>query len=97
LKQGDALWPLLFNFVLEYVIRRVHVIQDDLKLNGTHQLLVYADYIHILGGNIHTVKENKKALLVCSKEFGLVMNAEKKKLNTRPCLEIGMQSQYKDS
>jgi len=36
LKQGDALLPLLFNFPLEYAIRRVQVNQDVLKLNGTH-------------------------------------------------------------
>jgi len=40
LKQGNVLSPLLFNFALKYVIRRVQVHQDGLKLNVTHQLPV---------------------------------------------------------
>ena len=52
LKEGDALSPLLFNFALEYAIRRVQVIQERLKLNGTHQLLVYVDDVDILGGSV---------------------------------------------
>ena len=64
LKQGDALSPLLFNFALEYVIKRVKVNRYGFKLNGTHQLLAYADDVNILGGSMHTVKENAEALVV---------------------------------
>ena len=79
LKQGDALSPLLFNFALEYAIRRVLVNQDGLKLNGTHQLLAYTDDVNILGGSAHMVKENAEALVVATKEIGLGVNADKTK------------------
>jgi len=78
LKQGDALSPLLFNFALEYAIKRVQVNQDGLILNGTHQLLAYID-VNILGGSIHTVKENAEALVVATKKIGLEVNADKTK------------------
>jgi len=42
-----------------------------LKLNGTSQLLVYADDVNILGGSVHTVKKNTEALVFASKENGL--------------------------
>ena len=69
MKEGDALSPLLFNFALEYAIRRVQVNQDSLKLNGTHQLLAYADDVNILGGSVDTIKKNAEALVAATKEL----------------------------
>jgi hypothetical protein len=79
LKQGDALSPLFFNFALGYAIRRVQARQEGLKLDGTHQLLVYADDVNILGGSIHSIKKNAEDLVIASKETGLEVNAEKTK------------------
>jgi len=76
LKEGDALSPLLFSYALEYAIRRVQVNQDGWKLNGTHQLLVYAD-VNILCEGVHTIKEKAEVLIVSIKENGLEVNADK--------------------
>jgi hypothetical protein len=76
LKHGGALSPLLFNFALEYAIRRVQVNQSDLKLNGTQQLLVYADDVNMLGGSVHTIKKNAEPLVFATKETELEVNAD---------------------
>jgi retron-type reverse transcriptase len=67
LKQGDALSPLLFNIALENFIRKVKENQMRLKLNGTHQLLVYADDGNLLADNINTINRNKEALIDVNK------------------------------
>jgi len=79
LKNGDALSPLLFNFALDYAIRRVHVNQNRLKLNDTLQLLVYAEEVNVLVGRVHNIKEKAEALAVASKKIGLQVNADKNK------------------
>jgi hypothetical protein len=76
LKQGDALLPLLFNFASEYAIRTLHVNQDGMKLNGSHQLLDCADDVNTWGRSVHTVTKNTEALFIASKEIGLQVNAD---------------------
>jgi hypothetical protein len=79
LQQRDALSPLIFNFDLEYVVRKVQVNQVGLKFNGTHQLLAYADDVNLLNKNIDIIKRNTETLIDASKEVGLEINIRKTK------------------
>jgi hypothetical protein len=66
------------NFILKYAIRKMHENQVALKLNATHQLLVYAD-VNVSRDNINTTKKNKDALIDATKDVGLEVNMEKTK------------------
>jgi hypothetical protein len=79
LKNGDALSPVLFNFALGYAIGKVQENQVGLKLNGTYQLLVYADDMNLLGGKINIIKKNTEIAIDASKQVGLEVSTEKTK------------------
>jgi hypothetical protein len=70
---------MLFNFALEYAIRKVQENQVGPKLNGTHQLLAYADVVNLLGDKIDTMKKNMEAITDANKDVGLEINIEKTK------------------
>jgi hypothetical protein len=75
IKKGDALSPLIFNFPLEYAIRKIRECEVGLGLNGTYELLVSADD-NFLGDRRNIIKENKGTFLAGSTDIGLEINAE---------------------
>jgi hypothetical protein len=79
LKQGDVLSSLPFDFSVGYAITRILVNQNGLKLNGAHQLLVYADDVNILGRSEHTIRKRAEAITIASKKIGLEVNADRTK------------------
>ena len=57
-RQRHVLSPLLFNFALEYAIRKVREANLGLDMNGTQQVLAYADDVNLIGDVIRTVEIN---------------------------------------
>lgn len=69
LKQEDALSPPLFNFFFRTRQKNVQAIQENLKMNGTYQLLVYAGDVNLLVKNVHNIQKNTDVLLVTSSKM----------------------------
>jgi hypothetical protein len=79
LMQGVALLPLLFISAFGYAIRKVQEKQVGLKLNGTHQMLVYADNVSLLADNRDTITRHPRTGIDATKEAGLEVNTKKTK------------------
>ena len=80
MKQEDA---LLFNFALDY-IRKVQETNLELDMNVTHQVLAYAEDIHLKHHDIRTIERNAEVLLNACKIIGLIINTGETKY-----MEIG--------
>jgi hypothetical protein len=56
---------------VEYAVWRVQANQEGLELNGSRELLFYADDVNMLCRSIHIINKNAEALVIASKEIGL--------------------------
>lgn len=77
LRQGDALSPILFNLVLEKVVRDMNISGGVTLGQSKIGLLAYADDIAILGDNIEIVKIHCKKLMDAANKVGLRINDKK--------------------
>jgi hypothetical protein len=76
---------LLISFALEYTIRNIQENQVELKMNGTHQFLVYADDVNLPRDSIDTNNKNTQTLTFESNEVGLEINIQKTKYMLLSC------------
>jgi hypothetical protein len=74
---GRCSITIAFQFCFRICHQEVQENEIGMELNGTHQLLVYADDINLLGDSVNTIKENSKTLLEASRDIGLEINVEK--------------------
>lgn len=77
LKQGDALSPVLFNFVLEYAIRKVCALNGGVNINGQHKVIGYADDLALLGERKQHVVDSVSCLQQEASKIGLSINHDK--------------------
>lgn len=79
-RQGDSLSPLLFNVILQVVVKRAELTLSGTIFNRRTQLLGYADDVAIVGTSIRTIEEACERLAKESEKMGLSINEEKTKI-----------------
>ena len=57
--------PLLFNFALEYAIRKLHETNLGLDMNGTQQVLAYADDVNLITDDIKNNRKKHRFVIKC--------------------------------
>jgi hypothetical protein len=94
LRQGDVLYTLLFNVVLEVIVRRTNLQTTGTIYNKETQLLAYADDIDIVGRSQSAVQDAYLALKGEAAKVGLKINEQKTKYliaarNDRTIRDVG--------
>ena len=79
---NEIIYHHCLNLCLLHDIRRVQVSREGYILNGSHQLLFYADGVNILDKKLHTIKKTGN-LIIDTKENGVEIYADK--LSTWSC------------
>jgi hypothetical protein len=79
LRQGDVLSTLLFNVVLEVIVRRANLQTTSTIYNKETQLLAYAGDIDIVGRSQSAVRDAYLALEGEAAKVGLKRNEQKTK------------------
>ena len=79
LKQGDGLSPLLFNIVLDMVIKKAAIDTEVFTKQGPQMILAFADDIDAIGKNTVGIKESFLKIEKESQRVGLKINEEKTK------------------
>jgi hypothetical protein len=77
---------LLFNFALEYAIKKAQENWVGLKLNSIHQSLVYVDDVNLLGGKLPIIEKNKEALIDASLGCQCLRRQPRKTITNVYCL-----------
>jgi hypothetical protein len=68
---------LLFSFALEYTIKKIEENLDYLEFNVTHQLLICADNVNLLGESIINISKIPDILSHARKDLGTDISSPK--------------------